>query len=129
FAKGGAYDVKLTVVDRAGHTMAVSHQVTVLPLPTTGGGTVVGSGAPAVLHARVQLLPQALRSVLKSGVAVRVSSNLAADGFTSLSIPSKYARQAKLRGIHGSTMTIGRGTLSGVVKGTKVVHVRIPAAT
>jgi hypothetical protein len=129
YAKGGAYDVTLTTVDRGGHRLSVTHQVDVLPLPTAPGPGPGTTAPPAVLHARMQLLPQSFRSLLKSGVAVRVISNLKADGFVTLSIPASLARQAHLRAGRSSTVMIGRGTVSGIAAGSKVIHVRVPSGT
>ena len=151
YAEGGVYDVTLTATDRGGHRLSVTHQVNVLPLPVgtgtgtgtgtstgtgtgtgpgTGTGTATGpAGPPSLLHGRVQLLPQSLRSLLKYGVAVRVTSNLRADGFVNLSIPRSLARQAHLRTAKSSSVMIGRGTVRGIVAGSKVFHVRFPSDT
>ena len=141
FVAGGTYTVTLNVTDRGGNQSTLQQQVTVLPVPqqvtvlplpppgSTGPGSPGGpTGQSGPLHAHVQLLPRSLRSVLRSGVALRVTSNLRADGYATLSIPKSLARQAHLRTGRSSTVLIGRGTVRGIISGTRVMHIRLPAA-
>lgn len=118
FAKGGTYNVKLTVIDRGGNVRSLSQPITVL------GSTQTSSG----LQANVQLLPQSVRSVLRSGVALRVTSSAPADGIATLSIPRSQARQAHLGGGRGTAVVIGRGIVSGIKQGTNRIHLRLSSA-
>lgn len=120
YAKGGSYTVTLTVSDRGNNVRSLSQQITVLGAKPPG---------PAGLTAHLQLLLQSLHSVLRSGIAVRIISNLKADGFTTLSISKVAARQAHLRTSRAASVMIGRGTLTGIVPGSTVLRVRIPPAT
>ena len=91
FAHGGTYTVALTVTDRGGNTATISH-----PVPVLGAGGQVVPPAPTTgprLQARMSLMPQGLRSMLKSGLVVRVTSNLPANGIVTFLIPRKR-RQA-----------------------------------
>jgi hypothetical protein len=54
-----------------------------------------------------------------------VSSNEAADGFVSLSITRGAARRAGIRTGRSTTVTVGRGTVSGIAAGTVNLHIRL----
>ena len=70
YAKGGDYQVTLTVTDRGGNTASITQTVQVLgsngqPVPPSrSGGSGSGSGT---LNARLQLLPQSLKSGPQEG--------------------------------------------------------------
>ncbi|MGZ4173453.1 MAG: PKD domain-containing protein, partial [Solirubrobacteraceae bacterium] len=129
YAKGGTYTVKLTVIDRGANVAGLSQQITVLgpsgvpvtPPPPTHTGSR--------LSVHIQLLPQSLRSMLRSGVAVRVSSNQGADGIATLSISRSAAKAAHIRTGRGPSVVIGRGTLSGIKNGSVKLHLHLPRAT
>jgi hypothetical protein len=140
FAKSGFYHVKLTVTDRGGNVRILTRTVEVLGAdgqpPKTGGnpgGGNPGGGptGPTQLRVHLQLLPQSLKAVLRSGLAVRVSSNEAANGFATLSILRSVAHRAHLSsaGNPKSLVVIGRGTVSGIKDGTVSLHVRVSSAT
>jgi hypothetical protein len=128
FAKSGYYKVKLTVTDRGGNVSSLTKTVEVLGPNGQAPGSNTGSGG---LQVRVQLLPQSLRGVLRSGLAVQVKSNEAADGFATLSIFRSAAHRARLAsaGNPNSQVVIGRGTVSGVKKGTVRLRMRVSSAT
>jgi hypothetical protein len=69
-------------------------------------------------------MPQGLRSLLRKGLSMSVSSDEAANGFVTVSIPRSAARRAHIKVGHGTTVVVGRGTVSGVVAGTASLHVR-----
>ncbi len=123
----------MTVTDRGGNTATISQQVEVLQAngqpPSTGGNQ--GGGGSTKFRVGLQLLPQSLGSVLRSGLAVRVTSNRAASGFATLSIFRKAAHQAHLAsaGNPNSMVVIGRGTVSAVKHGTVLFHVHVSSAT
>jgi hypothetical protein len=119
YSKSGTYAVKLTVLDRGGNVRSLSQTIVVL------GPTQVG---PSGLQANVQLMPQGLKAVLRSGVAVKVTSNAAADGFATLSIPRSAAKHAHLTVGRESAVVIGRGIVSGIRKGTTSLHLRLSRA-
>ncbi len=73
----------------------------------------------------MQLLPQGLKGVLRSGVAVRITSSRPADGMATLLITRGAAKRAHIKVGKGSTVVIGRGTISGVGAGTSVIHLHI----
>jgi hypothetical protein len=129
YAAGGTYTVKLTVVDRGGNFRSFSQTITVLG--ASGQTVPPPPPPPATLRFRVrlQLMPQGLKSVLRSGVAVQVNSNEAADGIATLSISKSDARRAHLRTGRGATVVVGRGTVSGIRNGTMQLHVRLAKAT
>jgi hypothetical protein len=89
-----------------------------------GATQVVSNG----LRANIQLMPQGLKTVLRSGVAVKVTSNAPADGFATLTIPRSAAKQAHLAVGRGSSVVIGRGVVSGIKKGTTSLHLRLSKA-
>jgi PKD domain len=124
YGKSGTYNVKLTVTDRGGNVATGTEQVQVLG--PGGGGTppppVVVKGH---LKAHLQLTPQGLRAVLRSGVALRVSSTEPANGIVTLSISRSAAKKAHIRTGRGLTVVIGRGTTSAVKAGTVSLHLRL----
>jgi hypothetical protein len=144
YASGGTYTVTMRVTDRGGNTAGLSQTITVLgpagqpvttpPIipgaPGTTPATIPkpGSGQNSGLHVRIQLLPQGLRAMLRYGVSVRVTSNQRADGFASLTISRRLAKQAHIRTGRGATVVIGRGTLSGIKVGTTKLHLRLSRA-
>lgn len=115
YVKSGNYPVKLTVIDRGGYARSSIQTITVL------GPTQVSSG----LHVNLQLMPQGLKTVLRSGVAVRVSSNASADGIATLMIPRSAARRAHLPSGRGPAVVVGQGFVSGIKKGTTRLHLRL----
>jgi hypothetical protein len=133
FAKSGYYKVSLTATDRGGNVRHLTQTVEVLGAdgqpPSSGGGNTGGGGT--TLKVRLQLLPQSLKSVLQNGLGVRVTSNESANGFATLSIFRSAAHRARLAaaGNPNSLVVIGRGTVSGVKKGTVSLRVRISSAT
>jgi hypothetical protein len=133
FAKSGYYKVALTVIDRGGNVKHLTQTVEVLgadgqPPNSGGGGT---GGGTTTLKVRLQLLPQSLKEVLQNGLAVRVTANESANGFATLSIFRSAAHRARLAsaGNPNSLVVIGRGTVSGVKKGTVTLRMRISSAT
>jgi len=127
YAKGGTYAVSLNVTDRGGNVSSLSQTIVVLgpdgkpvspPVPPTPG-----------LQARLQLMPQGLRAMLRSGLSIRVTSNKAANGIVTLSVPRKAARRAHIRTGRGKAVVIGRGTVSGIKAGTVTLHLRLSRTT
>ena len=134
YAKGGTYNVKLTVTDRGGNVATLSQTITVLdqngqPVGSGGGGGGGGGGTgghnPGFL-VHLQLMPQSLRTVLRSGVAVRVSSNQAAAGIATVSVSRNTAKRAHIKVGRGPTVVIGVGTVSGIKAGAVTLHLRLP---
>lgn len=137
YAYGGTYSVKLTVTDRGGNAQSLTQAIKVSgpppPAPSTGGsggGSSTPPPPPAApsLGARFQLLPQSLRAVINQGVGVTLSAREAADGVAYISIPAAAARRAHLKGVHGATMMVGRGALSGITATSVTRHLHLPLA-
>jgi PKD domain len=146
YSKGGTYNVTLTVTDRGSYTNTLTQKIQVLgsdgqPVPSTptnttpgagGGGGGSGSGAgsagAAVLNARLQLLPQSLKSVLKSGIAVRVSSNKAANGIATVWITRISAKKAHIKPGSGPAVRIGIGTVSSITNGSVTLRLHLSAS-
>jgi hypothetical protein len=118
YAKGGSYAVTLTVTDRGAYTRSLTQTIVI------SGGSGQPSGSP---FARLRLLPQSLRSVLRHGIAARLSSSEAAAGITTISITHDAARRAHIRLGHGPRVAVGRGTFS-VKAGTVTLHLRLSKA-
>jgi hypothetical protein len=74
-------------------------------------------------------MPQSLRRMLRSGLAVRVTSNAVANGFVTLSIPRGAAREAHISSGRGAAVVIGRGTLSGLKAGSQTLRLRLKGRT
>ena len=74
------------------------------------------------------LIPQGYKSMLRSGIALRVTSNEPADGFSTISISRSAARRAHLRTGRSASVVVGRGTVSGIKDGTVKLHLRLSRA-
>jgi hypothetical protein len=85
------------------------------PSPTPPGGGANG------LSVHLQLKPQSLKSVLSGGMTVRVTSNQAADGIATVTIPRSAAKRAHIQA-HGAAVRIGLGTVQ-VRNGTATLRV------
>jgi hypothetical protein len=92
-------------------------------------GTTTPVAPQTALNARAQLLPQSLRAVLSGGLAVRITSNLKADGLTTLSLSRADAKRAHLHVTRATSVVIGNGTIAGIKDGSMTIHVRVPRAT
>ncbi len=125
YAYGGTYTVTLTVTDRGRNTSTISQTVDVLGPGKPGPP---GPNTPG-LSLRAQLMPQGLRAVLRSGIAMRVTSNVAADGIVTLTISRAAARRAHIKAGPGPTVAVGRGTVSGIRSGTVTLHLRLAPGT
>jgi hypothetical protein len=133
FAAVGSDGVNLTLTDAGGcNSRTLTQTVRVLGSSRGGAGSSGShAGSTSRLSVRLQLLPQSLRSVLGSGMDVRVSSNEAADGVTTICVSNAAARRARL-GLgddpHG-LVVVGRGTVTGIKKGRAMLHIRIAKGT
>jgi PKD domain len=135
YGKGGTYNVTLTVTDRGGDTNTLTQTIQVLgsggqPVfppsgGSTGGGGGSGSGSAPSFNVHLQLLPQSLKAVLRNGISVRVSSNLAASGIATVSITRASAKKAHIQVGHSKTVRIGLGTVSSIQNGTVTLHLHL----
>lgn len=128
YANGGTYNVSLKVTDRGGNVASLNQAISVLGptgVPVSPPSTHPSSG----LRAHLQLVPQSLRSVLHSGVSIRVSSNQRADAIATVSISRSAAKRAHIRTGHGPSVVIGRGTVSGIKNGTIRLHLKLSRTT
>jgi hypothetical protein len=133
YAKGGNYKVKLTVTDRGGNVQTLAQVISVLgpnglpvaptPAPTTAP-TKTGSTAGG-LRVRLQLRPQSLRNVLRSGILVQVNSNEPANGIASVSIARATAERVHIKAGRGPYVLIGRGTVASIADGTVMLRFRL----
>lgn len=138
YATGGAYTVTLTVTDRGGYQAAVSHQVQVSgavtpppssPPPSQKQTTTDTAKPTGPFQVHLQLMPQALRTVLRKGLSLRVTSTRTANGLASVSIPRAAARKARLKTGRGRAVVVGRGTMSGIKPGTVTLHLKLSRPT
>lgn len=139
YSNAGNYKVTLAVTDRGGYTQSLVQTITVgitTPPPTinppTGGGSGGSGGShgsSGPLSAHIQLLPQSLRGVLRSGIALAVRSNQAADGIATVTITRSAARRAHIKVGRGSSVVIGRGTVWQVRNGTVMLHLFLSKST
>jgi hypothetical protein len=149
YATTGIYAVTLTVTDRGTNVRTLTQTIDVLgpngqppvSLPGSGPGTGTGPGSGAGpgggpgngsggaprphLQVRLVLMPQGLKTMLARGLSVQVHSNMAADGFATLSIPRAQAKRAHLKVGRGPSVVIGSGTVSGIQKGTMGLRLRL----
>ncbi len=120
----GVYSVGLIVTDRGGNVASSTQQVTV----SGSGGTTPPPDTKTKLQARVALIPQSYKSMLRSGIALRVTSNEPADGFSTISISRSAAKRAHLRTGRAASVVVGRGTVSGIKDGTVKLRLRLSPA-
>jgi hypothetical protein len=150
FGKAGEYKVTLTVTDRGGNVNTLTQTIDVLgpdglpvgaapttptpptapiaPAPTTGGGSGGGSTAGPALSVHLQMLPQSLKSVLRKGIAVRVTSNRAANGIATVWISRAVARRAHIKTGKAGVVRIGLGTVASVKNGTVTLRLHLSPA-
>jgi PKD domain len=127
FARAGSYSVNLRITDAGGcNNRTLGHTVRVLG---SSGSSDQPSGS--ALRVRPQLMPQSRQAVLGHGMALLVTSNQAADGFTTLCISSAAARQAHIAsgGARSELVAIGQGTVSGIRHGRVMLHILMAKAT
>jgi chitodextrinase len=139
YTKGGTYTVTLKVTDRGGNVATATQQIVVLgpsgqivvpPViapPTTQVSK--GPGTKPALSVRVALMPQGLKGVLRSGVALTVTSNQSANGILTVSIPRSAAKRAHIRAGRSSSVVIGRGTVSKIHSGANHLHIHLSKST
>lgn len=137
YGQGGNYTVTLKVTDRGGNSQTLAQTISVLGFnglpvppanPPTANPTNTGKSSTG-LQVRMQLLPQSLRGVLRSGIAVQVSANEPATGIASVSISRQTARRLHMRLGRGPAVVIGRGTISTIKDGTVVLHFKLARST
>jgi PKD repeat protein len=137
YSKGGTYTVKLTVTDRGGNANTLSQSIQVLgddgqPVlpapPNTTPGSGSGSGSGSGLSVHLQLLPQSLKSVLRKGIAARVSSNKAANGIATVWITRAAAKKAHIKVGRSGAVRIGLGTVSSISNGTVTLRLHLSPA-
>jgi PKD domain len=130
YPKGGTYVVTLTVTDRGGNVRSLAQSIQVLgPNGQTTPSPANHPISKAALRVHLQLMPQGLLAMLRSGIVVRVSSNASADGIVTLSISRGDAKRARIRYGRAPTVVIGRGTVSRVRHGTISLHLRLSKST
>ena len=74
------------------------------------------------------MLPQSLKSVLKNGIAVRVTSNKAANGIATVWITRTSAKKAHIKAGQGAAVRIGLGTVSSITNGTVTLRLHLSPA-
>ncbi len=127
YAQGGTYSVTLTVTDRGGNTAKLSQSIVVLG--PNGQPVSPPAQASPGLHVRMQILPQSMRAMLRSGVVLSLSCNQAADAIATLSISRGAARRAHIGSVRGSSVVIGRGTVTGIKSGRMRLNLGLSRAT
>jgi len=138
YSKGGNYNVTLTVTDRGGNTQTVVQTIQVLgadglAVPPggsasgSGGGSGSGSGNGLTVH--LQLLPQSLKTVLRNGMLVRVTSNQPANGIATVTITRRSAKKAGIKFGHSPAVRIGLGTVSTITNGTVTLRLHFSKTT
>jgi len=134
YGAGGTFTVTLTVTDRGGNVQTLTQPIQVLgptgqPVtpsnsPSSGSSSSSGGGnSGLVVH--LQLMPQGLRGMLRSGVAVVVRSNEPAAGLVYVSISRRTAKRLHIKTGHSPQVTIGRGTVSGIKAGSQGLHLHL----
>jgi PKD repeat protein len=128
YSNGGNYNVTLTVTDRGGNTATLTQAVqvfgangvTVTSQSPTGGssGGSSSGGSHSGLNVHLQLLPQSLKTVLRNGISVRVTSNQPANGIATVSITRASAKKAGIKVGNNRSVRIGLGTVASIKNGT-----------
>lgn len=81
------------------------------------------------LRVAMQLMPESLKSVLRTGILVAVRANETANGIATVSIPRKLARRAHIKAGSRPWVAIGRGTVRQVRDGTVLLHLHLSRVT
>ena len=129
YSAGGNYNVTLKVTDRGGNAATLVQQVEVSGPSRLRRNGRVGLRSRAASSVRLQLQPQSLKTILRSGIAVRVTSNAAANGIATVVITRKAAKRAHIKVGRGPTVRIGLGTVSSIKNGSVLLHLHLSAAT
>ncbi|HEY2652378.1 MAG TPA: hypothetical protein VGI50_10680, partial [Solirubrobacteraceae bacterium] len=95
--------------------------------PGQQGGSSGSVAGP--LQVRIQLLPQGLKQVFQSGIAVRLTSSGKASGFASVKISRSIAKRLHLRVGRGPAVMIGHGFVSEVFGGTATLRLYLSKGT
>ena len=134
YDKAGTYNVTLTTTDRGGNTETLTQSIQVLgatgqPAPaaptSNGPGSGGGGSSSSALSVRLLLMPQSLKNVLRTGIAVRVSSNKAANGIATVSITRAAAKRAHIKFGKGPSVRIGIGTVASITNGTVTLRLHL----
>lgn len=131
YSAAGNYTVTLTVTDRGGNKATMSQTVAVLgatglPAPPNNAPTATpNSKTNGALSVRIQLMPQSLRQILRSGITVQVKSNAQANGLAWVYISRAMAKRLHLRVGRSSIVVIGEGIVWQVKDGTVTLHLRL----
>lgn len=125
YTHGGTYTVTLKVTDRGGNPATLSQTITVIGPAAT---QTTSNSASTSLRALLQLVPQGLRGMLRSGIDLRVLSNEPADAIATIMIPHDSAAKAHIKG-KSAMVVIGRGTVAGITDGVDNVSLRLSRAT
>jgi hypothetical protein len=131
FADSGSDAVNLTLTDAGGCNSRTLTRTVEVQASHGSSASSLRSHAGSPLSVRLQLLPQSLRSVLSNGLDVRVSSNEAADGVTTICIRNAAARRARI-GLGDDPqglVVVGRGTVAAIKRGRSTLHIRIASST
>lgn len=120
-----------TAADLGGNPQALSRVARALgsrSLPIPPPTMTPNVGTSSGLTVSLQLMPQAFGFMLTRGVAVRVSSNEAANGFATIAISRRTAKRAGIKTGDKALVAIGTGTVSGVKDGTVMMHLHLSRA-
>jgi PKD domain len=137
YTQGGTFTVTLKVTDRGANVTTATQQVAVLgpsgesvlpPVISPPTSKPSSGGAKPALSLRVALMPQGLKGILRSGVALTVTVNQSANGMMTLSIP-RAAKRAHITAGRGPSVVIGRRTVSGIHSGSNHLHVHLSKTT
>jgi hypothetical protein len=139
YVNGGSYNVTLKVTDRGNNSQSIVQTVQVIgppvsPPPSSGGGSGSGSGSGSGgsgghsgLNVHLQMLPQSLKTVLSKGIALRVSSDHAANGIATVWISRAAAKRAHIKTGKTAAVRIGLGTVSSITNGTVTLRLHLSA--
>ena len=70
-------------------------------------------------------MPQSLKTVLANGIALRVSSNKAANGIATVWITRAAAKRAHIGVGRAARVRIGIGTVASITNGTVTLHLHL----
>jgi PKD repeat protein len=129
YHKAGTYSVTLTVIDRGGNSATLSQTISVLGPQGQVVSRPSGRGAAQPLQVHLQLMPQALKTLLRRGIALRLTANEAANGLATVTIRRSAAKKAHMRVGRSRSVVVGRGTVSGINDGTVTLHLKLSKAT
>lgn len=139
YSTPGNYTVSLTITDEGGHTDTVKEPLVVLgtpppgaspgpagTVPAGGTGSGTGTGTLGATNLKLLLTRSSLRTLLRSGLVLRLTADRRLDAFIDLLVSPTTARRAHIHLVRGGKFgLLGAGTIVRIPAGNSRFRVRL----